>query len=52
MRDGGKGDRPRPLAVTLEEFDNKWETIFGKKTDKEQPPVDSIKLEDKEDKSK
>lgn len=30
MRDGGKGDRPRPLSVALDEFDNKWETIFGK----------------------
>lgn len=31
MRDGGKGDRPRPLGVALEEFDNKWDAIFGKK---------------------
>ena len=31
MRDGGKGDAPRPLGVPLEMFDNNWETIFGKK---------------------
>ena len=28
-RDGGKGDKPRPLGVTVEEFDNSWERIFG-----------------------
>lgn len=29
MRDGGKGDTPRPLGVTIEEFDNNWDAIFG-----------------------
>jgi hypothetical protein len=31
MSDGGKGDAPRPYSVSQEEFDNRWETIFGKK---------------------
>jgi hypothetical protein len=31
MSDGGKGDKPRPLSVSLEEFDNRFEAIFGKK---------------------
>ena len=31
MRDGGKGDTPRPLGVELEQFDKNFETIFGKK---------------------
>ena len=31
MRDGGKGDKPRPYSIPLEEFDNRWEHIFGKK---------------------
>lgn len=31
MSHGGKGDKPRPLSVPIEEFDNRWETIFGKK---------------------
>ncbi len=31
MSDGGKGDAPRPFSVSQEEFDNRWETIFGKK---------------------
>jgi hypothetical protein len=31
MRDGGKGDTPRPLSVPMEEFDKSFEIIFGKK---------------------
>jgi hypothetical protein len=31
MRDGGKGDTPRPLGVTLEKFDNNWDAIFKNK---------------------
>ena len=31
MRDGGKGDTPRPLGVPLEKFDNNWDAIFKKK---------------------
>jgi len=31
MSDGGKGDKPRPLSVSVDEFDNRWENIFGKK---------------------
>lgn len=28
MSDGGKGDKARPLSVTKEEFDNRWDLIF------------------------
>jgi hypothetical protein len=28
-RDGGKGDVQRPLGVSMEEFDSKWDAIFG-----------------------
>lgn len=30
MRDGGKGDTPRPLGVSIEKFDNAWDRIFNK----------------------
>lgn len=30
MRDGGKGDAPRPLGVPMEQFDNNWDAIFNK----------------------
>jgi hypothetical protein len=29
MADGGKGDKARPLAIPLEEFDKKYRAIFG-----------------------
>ena len=31
MRDGGKGDTPRPLGVSMEVFDRNFDLIFGKK---------------------
>jgi hypothetical protein len=31
MRDGGKGDAPRPIGIPLEKFDMNWDEIFGGK---------------------
>lgn len=31
MRDGGKGDAPRPLVIPMEKYDENFEKIFGKK---------------------
>ena len=31
MRDGGKGDTPRPLGVPMEVFDKNFDLIFGKR---------------------
>lgn len=28
---GGKGSSPRPYSVTQEEYDNRWDAIFGRK---------------------
>jgi len=33
--DGGKGDSPRPLNVTMEQFDKNFDVIFGKKEKKQ-----------------
>lgn len=38
MRDGGKGDKPRPLGVSIEQFDKNFDAIFKKKTLVEQAP--------------
>jgi outer membrane protein assembly factor BamE (lipoprotein component of BamABCDE complex) len=35
MSDGGKGSRPRPLSVTQEQYDNRWDYIFSR--DKSKP---------------
>ena len=31
MSDGGKGSAPRPFSVSKDEYDNRFEAIFGKK---------------------
>lgn len=31
MSDGGKGSTPRPLSVSKEVYDNRWDAIFSKK---------------------
>jgi hypothetical protein len=31
MSDGGKGSSPRPFAIPKNEFDDKFDTIFGEK---------------------
>ena len=31
MSDGGKGSKARPLSVPKEEFDERFDMIFGKK---------------------
>lgn len=28
--DGGKGSKPRPYSVTQEEYDKRWDAIFGR----------------------
>lgn len=30
MRDGGKGDKRRPLTIPEEQFNNNWDAIFKK----------------------
>lgn len=35
MSDGGKGSKPRPYSVSQEEYDNRWEAIFGRDKQKE-----------------
>jgi hypothetical protein len=38
MSDGGKGSRARPLSVTQEQYDNRWDYIFSREKIK---PADS-----------
>lgn len=30
MSDGGKGSKPRPLSVAQQEYDARWDAIFGR----------------------
>ena len=29
-REAGKGCKPRPFSVTQQEYDNRWDAIFGR----------------------
>jgi len=51
MRDGGKGDTPRPLGVPMEQFDRSFEAIFGKREKKTEPIpfAGHIETEEEED---
>jgi len=31
----GKGDKPRPLSISYEEYANRYDTIYGKKDSKD-----------------
>jgi hypothetical protein len=44
MSDGGKGSAPRPFSVPKEEFDNRWDEIFGKKKKTEAEKFDQAVL--------
>ena len=35
MNEGGKGDAPRPLSISKEEFNKRWDEIFNKEIVKE-----------------
>jgi hypothetical protein len=45
MREAGKGCTPRPFSVTIETYDNNFETIFGRKVRKA-TPEDELKLKE------
>ncbi len=36
---GGKGSKARPFSVTQEEYDNRWDLIFGKDKPEEDKKV-------------
>ena len=45
--EAGKGSRPRPFSVSQDEYDNRWDAIFGRDLrEKEEKVVDA----DSEDK--
>ena len=48
MSHGGKGDTPRPLSVSQKEFNERHETIFGKKP----PRVPYVYVQEKDSKEK
>ena len=50
MSDGGKGSKPRPYSVSQEEFDSRWENIFGKKKKDQQEVKEEVVEEQRDEK--
>ena len=44
MSDGGKGSRPRPYSVSQQEYDTRWDAIFGRDLKEEVPPVEEYRV--------
>ena len=45
---GGKGSAPRPYSVTQEEYDKRWEAIFGKDLPEEDDLDEDNELDDED----
>ena len=46
--DGGKGSKPRPYSVTQEEYDKRWDAIFGRDEPDEDDLVEDNELDDED----
>jgi hypothetical protein len=42
---GGKGSSPRPFSVTQDEYERRWDAIFGRDLDKEKTNEDGEVLQ-------
>jgi hypothetical protein len=38
--DGGKGSSPRPFSVSQDEYNKRWDAIFGRDLEEEEPEID------------
>lgn len=38
-REAGKGSKPRPFSVSQQEYDNRWDAIFGRDKQKNDEKV-------------
>lgn len=45
---GGKGSAPRPYSVTQEEYDKRWDAIFGRDEPEEDDLDEDNELDDED----
>lgn len=45
---GGKGSAPRPYSVTQEEYDKRWDAIFGRDETEEDDLDEDNELDDED----
>jgi hypothetical protein len=48
MSDSGKGSRPRPYSVSQQEYDTRWDAIFGRDGLDDTPAQKSEQVEQSE----
>jgi hypothetical protein len=48
----GKGSSPRPYSVTQEEYDSRWDAIFGRDKDDKVRDFEFDKEQDKKEETK
>lgn len=46
---GGKGSKPRPYSVTQEEYDKRWDAIFGRDEPEEDDLDEDNELDDEDE---
>ncbi len=50
--DGGKGSSPRPYSVSQQEYDSRWDAIFGRDKDDKVRAFEFDKEQDKKEETK
>lgn len=45
MSDGGKGSAPRPFSVSQQEYDTRWDAIFGRDLKEENQSTDGVDVD-------
>lgn len=46
MSDGGKGSRPRPISVSQQEYDSRWDAIFSRDLKEDNTGTDKDEFQD------
>ena len=46
---GGKGSKPRPIEISQEEWNNRWDAIFGRDQPKEETKPEPKPEQEKKD---
>ncbi len=46
MSDGGKGSKPRPLSVAQEQYEARWDMIFGREKGQKEADKEFDKRQD------
>jgi len=52
MSDDGKGSKPRPFSVSQEEYDQRWDAIFGRDLKEEVKETDQENTKHKAEQDK